>query len=662
MSDLLRDYFLNIQQLSTDQIAELRQRMVSILSSNWPVLDTRPNSVAGDLVVTPAAVMQAVAENALFMLMSDMDLSNTANGTTYNPDFVKAFMANLGVLPLSATASTGMVALTFNANKNYVIDVNTQFVYNSNVFQLNESAGNPVVIYAADASNPVAASNNWVLSKVADSTFVVYLPVTGPAGAVVPDGSQFSTSMTQPELVSAVAAGDFDAGSQDETIQQMAQRAQSVFAAANLNTRSGIISFLKQRWPNLLNCYAVLTGDTEMLRGGTTPLGLSDGSVDVLVRSSGQLSASSAVVTLTYDATQGGWTGGLALPATVAFFDLSRGIFQTSTLLNNQSKNRVFSASTHPIADDISIAFSKYEKLGVFIVDTAPANFQPGSVSAITETSGSGARLSVAGEYAGYVFSSNPSRNITLRVLAPLVRNGLNALQCIATDNGTGESGVVYFIPNADVNPSGGMIDKTTASYSQLFNGLDLSIATPGQNFNVQDYIGSTFNFAFQGRTASFTVNYLYEPALIPVDSTIQDPDNRPINIDIVTRSFIPCYVSRFDVSYRIGYGASFDEAGARQDIYDYLTQLSYPDMYDDAQVGQILLKHGASGMTGLNKRSTFFPSLATVFVDTDGNQTSIARLTSTSLLPPSNDLGISVKNSMFILTPGIITFTSTVV
>jgi hypothetical protein len=674
MSDILRDYFLNLPQLSMKQLGELRQRYVSLLNTNWPLLDTRPNSVAGDLIVTPTSVMTAVAENAMFMIMSDMDLGNTAAGITYNPAFVQSLMANLGVLPLSATVSTGVIALTFNANKNYVIDANTQFTTNSSVFQFNASAGSPVVIYASDASNPSSASNKWVLTNIGNGQFVVYLPVTGPAGAVVSDGTSFITTLTQPNLVSAASAGDFDAGSASETIQQMAVRAQSVFAAANLNTRSGIISFLTQRWPNLLNNYAILTGDPEMTRAGTTPLGVTDGAADVFVKSLQQYASGSSVVTLTYDATQGGWIGAITAPTPIAFFDLSKGIFQTNNFLNNQGKNVIYSSSVHPTADDTSIAFSKYERLGIFIQDTNPTNFQAGWVSAISETRGTGASLSVTGEYASSHFNNDPRRDVTLRCLSattlrqlmpttlnPAAYIDVEALQCNVIDNTTGENDLIYFVPNATSNPTGGVLDKTTLGYARMLRGLDLDISTPSQTFNSVDYIGSTFNFTFQGRTANFSVNYLYEPALISVDSTIQDPNNRPIGVDVVTRSYLPCLISQFNISYRIGFGNVFDEAGARQDIFNYLSALSYPDSYDDAQIGQILLNRGAGGLIGITKRGVYMPSLASQFVDKLNNMTPVPRFVTTTLQPPINDLGVSGRNTTFILSAGTIQFNSTV-
>jgi hypothetical protein len=662
MSNLLSDYFPNLDQLSLTQIQTIRQRIVDTLASAWPQLDTRPNSVVGDLLVTPKAIVDAQSEAAMAMLLSDLDMSNVAKGIVYNSDFVTAFLANFGVTPLNSVPSSGVIALTFSTNKNYVLDPNAQITLGSNVFQLDPSAGNPVVIYSNDSSNTQNGANPWVLTQTDVNQYVVYLPVIGPSGASVGNGDVATYTLTQPELISISAAGDFDSGSVAETLPQMAVRAQQTFAAASLNNRSGAITFLNQRWPQMLGSAVTLTGDPEMLRAGVNPLGISDGAMDVFVKSQSQYVSGSSVIQLTYDATNGGWVGSLNLPVTAAFYSPAQGIFQTSNFQNSKSLNVVYSESKHPSVDSVSVAFSKYEKLGIFIVDTSPQNFQPSSVSAINEIAGTGVELQVIGEYASYYFNGGTSRSVTLRLESQTTLNGAPAISASVIDSLTGDTGTVYFVANSSVNPTGGTIVTGTYDYDRLLRGLQLTAVSPAETFNIGDYLGSTFVFSYTGRSASFNVNYLYDPSLIQVDSVLQDPDNHPIGVDVIVRSFMPCYISKMVVNYRIGYGNTLDVATAQANIFNYINSIVPPNLYEESVIGQIMLSAGALGLTSVSINGIYYPSLASNFVDKSGNISAVAKFPTTTLQVPANDLGVSANNVTYIINQATIQFNATVV
>jgi len=670
MSNLLSDYFPSLDQLSLDEMQSIRQRIADILASAWPQLDTRPNSVVGDLVVTPKAVIDAQTEAAVAMLLSDLDLSNVAEGTIYNPSFVTAFLANFGITPMNAVSASGLIALMFNTNQNYVIDPNAQFVFGSSIFQINPSAGNPVVIYSTDASNTSNASNQWVLTQVDTGKYVVYLPVIGPSGATVNDGDAATYTITQPELLSVTAAGDFDFGSVAETLPQMAARAQQVFAAANLNTRSGAISFLTQRWPQMLGNYVTLTGDPEMLRSGTNPLGIVDGAMDIFVKSVAQYNAGSSIVSLTYDATAGGWVGALKLPVVPAFYSLSSGIFQTSNFQNSRSLNLVYSQSTHPNVGGVSVAFSKYENLGIFITDTSPSNVQPSSVSAVSELGGTGVKLQVTGEYASYYFNIGSSRSVTLRLESRTTlyldptnpASGTPAIQASVIDSLSGDRGLVYFVANGVVNPTGGVLLNNTYDYNRMMRGLNLMVVSPTNTFNIGDYLGSVFVFSYTGRSANFSVNYVYDSSLIQVDSVLQDPDNHPIGVDVIVRSFMPCYISKFVVNYRIGFGNTFDAAKAQAGIFNYINSIVPPNVYEESQIGQIMIAAGASGLISISINGVFYPSMADRFVDDVGAVTPIVKFPTTDLLVPANDVGMSSNNVTYIIGQSTIQFNATII
>lgn len=655
MSLLLRDFLPSSQDLTVAQINQLRQRLISILSEMWPQLDVGPNSVAGDLIVTPEAVLTNAVEIAMGRLLSDLDLNNIANGVIYNSDFVQAFLANFGVTAMTSVSASGVIKLTFSTNKIYVVDANAPFVFGSSTFRINPDEGSPITIY--DTEN---ASNKRVLTQVATGQYVVYLPVTGDPGAAVTDGSVAQTTLTHPELISVVAAGDFDSGTVTESLQDMARRAQKTFASSTLTSRSGAISFINQHWPQIVGSYVILTGDPEMIRSGANTLGVSDGAMDVFIKSRPQYVFGESIIGLTYDATQGGWVGKLSLPVTPAFYALTEGIFQTNTLQNSRSQNIIYSQSTHPTVDDPGISFSKYEELGIFIIDNNPTDFAQSNISDVTEVSGTGNSLLVTGEYAGYYFHSRTQRSVRIRLDSQTTINGAPGIQASVVDFLSGDRATVFFVRNASAN--GAVIQKGTLGYDQMLRGLDIEVLTPDKTYDIGDLLGSIFEFSFQGRTANFDVNYFYDPLSIQVDSVLQDTDNHPIGVDILVRAFMPCWVSQFDVNYRVGFGNTVNTVQAQQDIFDYFNTLFYPDTYEESRIGQILMNNGATGLVSVSKKGIFFPSLASQFVDQTGTVTPIPRYPTLTLVPPTNDFGLSSRNVAYIISLNTINFNGTVV
>lgn len=657
MSDTLStNYFPTPSQIAPVDIADSRARLVVILAAWWAELDTRPGSVFGDLDITPRAVLTAGTEIAWAKFKSDLQLSNIAQGIIYDADFVTAFLKNFGVSTQDPVASSGTIELIFSVNKSYVIDPNATFTFGNFVFQISPSAGDPVIIY------PVGSNiGTWVLTPIAPGQFAIYLPVNGPAGATANDGDTPTSSLTQQEIISINAAGDFDPGELSESLPQLAVRAQKTFASASLTSRSGALSFINQTFPNLAGTSVVITGDLEMTRASQNPLGVSEGAVDVFLRSRPVFSAGQVVLTLTYDTNLQGWVGLLDLPVVPAFFDVVAGIFQVTRFQAGNGVNTVYSRSVHPRIDNIGVAFSKYEQLGLLIADTSPANFTPASNGNINETTGSGADLSVTGQYTSYFFNSSAGRSVSLRISAVTTINGIPALLATVVDNQNGETAAVYFIGNQSVNPTSGIIYTADLGYTRMFNGLSFILSGLGPTFVMSNYVGSNFIFSFNGSSASFNANYLFDAALVQADSLFQDPDNKPVQASIFTKSFIPCYVDQFVVNYRITMGGTFNAATAQQQIFNYLNSLAYPDIYEESVIGGIVTANGAASLLSVTKHGVFYPSLGGNYVNKAGAKSAIPRFPTTSLLPPANTFGFGPRNIGYFVNLQTILFTATV-
>ena len=655
MSLLLTEYLPDPADLDAAAVIETRKRLQAYLQQFWPELDTRPNSVFGDIYLTPMATLMTAAEIAVQRFKSDLDLANVAQGVVYDVDFVTAFLKNFGISTEGAINASGTIRLVFNVDQEYVIESSTTFTFGSAVFFINPEEGNP--IYIKPTTEPNARR---VLTKTGVDQYEVYLPVMGTPGAQINDGDAAVISVPIDTLVSINAVGKIDPGKPEETIVTLAAKAQRQFAAATLASRSGIISFCSARWPGLLALSATVTGDREMLRSGQNPLGIYEGAVDVFVKSSDTFSEGEAIVPLTYDIERQAWVGRLTLPVVPAFYNLAAGIFQTNDFQSSRGVNQIFAKSSHPTVRGVGVAYSRYEILGVAITDTNPVDFTPAYTGPITALTTTSVNLAVRGEYNGDLFNQYGSRSVRIRLDSVTTVDGLPAVQANVRDAVSGEVVSVFFVGDNDVTPTKGVIHKADAGYRTMFGGMDLELIPPSSSFVPADMVGLEFEFAYAGRVANFSVNYLYDPFLVQVDNVLRDPNHKPVNADPMARNFVTCHITQFTINYRTRYGQVVDVSAATEAIVSYLNSLGYPNQYEDSVVAAIMTNYGASGIQSITKKGYFYPSLAAAYVEDDGTEVTIPRVETTTLLPGTNDLGFGPRNVGYLVDRDTLVFNGT--
>lgn len=643
--------------LNPSAVVTARQRLADYMSQFWPDIDTRPNSVFGDLHLTPLALLITSLETAMDSFRSDLNLANVAQGVVFDSDFVTAYLASFGVTASNAVSASGIIKMTFSADGPYSFSLDTPFTFGSSIFKIAREVLNPVVI-----NNTQAQGAAIKLANVAPGQYVVLLPVAGPAGSAVNSGDSATTTLTMPALISVTASGDFNSGSMPDSIPAMAVRAQRTFASANLTSRTGTISFVVLKFPQILGVAATITGDAEMIRAGLNPLGLAEGAIDVFVKSSTNWISNIATLPLVYDYNQQVWLGQLKLPAIPAFYDLASGVFQVGNFLNSRGASQVYSKSKHAYIDNVGVSYSRHEVLGIKITDTQPLDFTPSFLSDVKALVSDGTVLEVQGEYISDIFNANPGRNITMRMDTLTTYNGMPAVKANLLDTSSGETGSVFFTNDNDASPTSGILAQGSGDYQRMINGLTMRLISVSGSFSLSGVIGFTYQFSFQGRSSNFDFNYYYDPAVVLVDATVQNPDNKPVNVSVLTRSFLVCYISTFVVNYRIPYGATVNEESARAGISDYINSIVYPQAYEESTIGYIMTVAGGASLMRINKRGTFYPSLASIFVDKSGNQSPIPQLITTDLVPPVNDSGVGPRNVTFFLDPNTIVFNATIV
>lgn len=657
---LLTDFMPKPSELDPTRVVETRQALELYLKSFWPELDTRPNSVFGDVMLTPASVLMTALEVAHERRESDLNLVNLAGGTVYNEDFARQFLASLGATPRGSVQTTGVIRLLFDVNKTYVIDPDARITFGGVDYKFGSDEGDPIVV------QPVGTENaRRVLTRTGADQFIVYFPVFGEPGGTVSDGTTAITNIPHPELVSVVAVGDFDAGLLEESVPVLAQKARKTFYSASLTSRGGAINFVTQQFPSLLGASAVITGDTEMLRDATNPMGVREGKLDLYVKSRQSYLFGEQILTLTYDEERLGWVGKLTLPQPPAFYDLARGIFQVTNFDNARSVNTVFASSGDPLVDNVGISYSNREVLGILVDDPNPTNQQNHTIGPVTNASQNAAGLVVEGIYASNIFSNVTARSISLtfqqvEIVDDPDLGPVTTAVALAVDSNTLENTKVHFYPDNTGSPTLG-ISRNNFAFDKLFRGLTLKVNSDTGAFVAADLLGTKFEFTFKGRTAEFSVNFLHDPALVSVDAIVSDADHRPAGVDVLTRNFLACHISEFVVNYRVPFGTTVDLDTAKQQIFQYVNSIVFPNVFEDSVIGSIMLSVGASGVQSIIKKGTFYPSLASIFIQKDGTEIVIPRETNSTLTPSTNNFGVGARNINYILDLDTITFNGTV-
>ena len=133
-TDLITAYLPDASTIPQAQLLDTRTRWVNYLQPMWPTLDMRPNSVFGDLLLSPSAFQWGSAETAMSRFMSDLDLANVAAGTIYSCDFVTKFLANFAPTDAVYIQSTGMLRLTFSTGAAVTLDRGIQFLFGTDIF------------------------------------------------------------------------------------------------------------------------------------------------------------------------------------------------------------------------------------------------------------------------------------------------------------------------------------------------------------------------------------------------------------------------------------------------------------------------------------------------------------------------------------------------
>lgn len=375
-TDFVATYFPDLSSIDIDVVTSARSRIETHLRAEFPDLDTRVNSVFGDLVVTPYAYMLAAFEESMGRFMSDLDLENVANGVIYNCEFVRKYLNNFAVADRNNLRSSGVVRLTFCEDKDYIIDRRTRYQFGSTAeFTLRLPYAGHFIVKASDAALPVG-QNTRRLVQVDTERWACDIGVQGTMeGTAVLKGDDGTTDLAVVDLESIIASVDFEFGYPEDSLPKLAEKTRETFYSATLSTRNGCKNFLAKEFPELAAISAVVSGDSEQLRSVATPLGIPTGRADIYVKSKQYATVDSQLFTLEYDSVNSRYVGQLSfLNPPCEILSINSAVSPTTDLGFGTSDIVILSRSTDfSKAPYLTSSYSTYEEFFIYIDAPTPA-------------------------------------------------------------------------------------------------------------------------------------------------------------------------------------------------------------------------------------------------------------------------------------------------
>lgn len=291
MADLnfITTYVPDFSELTQEKLYETRERLVDYVRVKFDDIDLNPNTVVGDLIITPQTYTIAALETGMERFMSDLDLGNVAEDIIWNCDFVSQYIKNFGVSQEDSLKPSGVVRLVFTSDKTYTLDRSVKFSLGdeNQLFSIYLPNMGAFTIYPVGVIPP-AGENGTTLKDSGSGVYFADIPVVGDTGALeteVAAGTNGLISVEIPELGSISALVDFADGQDASSLPELAKRSRTTIYSASLNTRTGTIRYLDNVCPFVESKYAILNNDPEMIRGYRNGYGAASGVMDVYVRS-----------------------------------------------------------------------------------------------------------------------------------------------------------------------------------------------------------------------------------------------------------------------------------------------------------------------------------------------------------------------------------------
>ena len=266
MQQILENYYPEFSELTSTQVQEVRERLRAHYTSTFPDLDTSPNSVFGDLWLTPAATHIAAMDMALERYKSDLDLANVAEGIVWDCDFVERYLQNFAPTAQWDLTSYGTVRIVVSSPEAFTMPRHMTINSGETTYRLRLAEEGPLYVLPPDSE--LDPGINQVVLVPTTTAWIIDVPVYGTQTEVTAPtvGTSFTLSEYFDAIVSVVAVADFHTGDVTHTLSSIARLTRETVYAATLSTKGGVRSFMRRNFPSFLGASPVVMGDMTSTR------------------------------------------------------------------------------------------------------------------------------------------------------------------------------------------------------------------------------------------------------------------------------------------------------------------------------------------------------------------------------------------------------------
>ena len=659
---------MDLSNLSSTEIQNSVTDVRTVIKQALPTLDTAPDSVFGNLFVVPSAKTNAAFEKAKDCLLSDLIISNIAQGKVCDCDFVKEYIKNFGISTLEdgTLPIQGVVRLVFNTNKMYTIDRGMMMVFNEDYlcnFWILGKDNTDIVVYPAE--HPFSYNdtfNTFRLSPYSASDgeqgeitqWYVDLPVYTSAASQISAGDIATYDLAIDELVSITAVTDMSTDTTEEQpVERMANVAQQVFPSSNMTTKGNAVSFaMSNFYNNIATACVVDQNDKEIKNASKDVMGVKSPKVDIYTQPKNLVEATSVVKLARVINVVGGayvptnkWLGAMnfaGAPYSITKVQTMDGEYSVPFDSNMKFLN---TGVMEPFSGTEDLFLNITDESGELLSNSTLCNTNEGYMPQTDKFSIPGA-ISVANscnefnQIWKYPSKNNPDSEIFIYEADDYKKNGDNAdvIQRI-------------FLPDWG------------QTYINATSGLTGMTGNPSSSFTADVPYAITVKPKYY---IFVQVTYTYNPLALQLSELINSDEISPV-IPVTSNVPFPLYINNLNIKYTKKAGKTIDRQAVRVAILDYMNHCLYPEIYSDSRIAEIMTYYGATSVEDITADCTICFDIADKgSSDGLGSSGNPYRVPTTNLLysgaSPDGKWTIGDKNRGYYLENDNITFDEVVI
>ena len=254
------------------KLEEARTLMIKLINDNYPNVDTRKGTVIHDLLISMAALGYASISEDIATFEEKMYLQQIMDDpASADESVVDGILSNFYISRKLGGKAKGLVKLEVSESRTYFVDANSLF---QTVDGLN---------YYTTESYSILPENLYQQ----DENYYFFVEVQAEevgSNYVIAATTALQTSILSGSLVAAEAFNDFDGGIDQESNQELLERAPISLGARALSSRQSISTILQEQFPEVRQITVIGYNDREMQRDKNNVGFKIGGKADIYVR------------------------------------------------------------------------------------------------------------------------------------------------------------------------------------------------------------------------------------------------------------------------------------------------------------------------------------------------------------------------------------------